>query len=367
MQVASQPLEIGSFFSAADLIDVARESLGASLREVLTHRFPHVCWTGSGRVAVRVAVEELAANRVRRLLFPAYLCASILQGAKVAAAGTGLEIGFYPVRDELEIDPGDVLDRVDGRTAVYVIDYFGRPDDRAVAALLDAGCPVILDVSHSLCSPRLQSLDDRVALLVGSLRKLFPLPDGGFVAGRFGPRTAVYGEPPVAPVLSAMILKAAYAGGVAVPKRLFNELYRSFETSLDQGTELTGPSSLTEVMVGVLSVDAGLGRRRQNYWVLESGLRGLDRVRPLLSRGLAGDTVPLGFPVLCDDREGLKRWLVDCGIYPPVHWPVPDEVNGKVSGTARAIARRELTIPCDWRYPPKVMERVVEAVRAWDR
>jgi len=367
MPVASQPLEVGSFFSVADLLDVARESRGASVSEAISARFTHVRWTGSGRVAVRMAAEELAAGRVRKLLFPAYLCASILQGVKAIRAGMGLEIGFYPVRDELGIDPGDLPTMADGRTAVYVIDYFGRPADDVAVALLDAGYPVVLDVSHSLCSARLRGLDDRVTLVVGSLRKLFPLPDGGFVAGRSAPRAAVSGEPPVAPVLSAMILKAAHAGGLAVPKRLFNELYQSFETSLDRGTEVTGPSPLSEAMLDVLGVDAGLERRRQNYDVLEFGLRGLNRVRPLFLRGLAGDLVPLGFPVLCEDRDGLRRWLVSCGIYPPVHWPVPDGVRGKVSRTARAIARRELTIPCDWRYTPEVMERVVEAVRAWDR
>jgi dTDP-4-amino-4,6-dideoxygalactose transaminase len=98
-------------------------------------------------------------------------------------------------------------------------------------------------------------------------------------------------------------------------------------------------------------------RRRTNYVFLTAALRPI-----ALLPDLPAGVVPLGFPVVVPNRDAIRHELFAQNIFPPVHWPVDPAVPAAFTASRR-LADRIMTIPCDQRYTPRDLERVVACLR----
>jgi len=94
--------------------------------------------------------------------------------------------------------------------------------------------------------------------------------------------------------------------------------------------------------------------RRQNYAFLLSEFEDI-----AIYKELPKNVVPLGFPVLIDNRDELLKLLYSQKIYPPVHWPVTDE--GRSFNVI--LRKKELTLLCDQRYDIKVLKKMVKIIK----
>jgi hypothetical protein len=315
-------------------------------------------WTISGRTALVVVLQELRKRGITRVDLPAFLCRSIVE----AVGSTGTPYAFFPVGQDLSIDPPEGRGR-----ATLVIDYFGWPSGlRQGPGKAGAARTAVHDRTHSLLSRRKEELrSEDVAF--ASLRKIGEGVIGGWtsIPEVDMPRCSRFVLNAVWQAIGGRLLKGAYlaeAEDNVLPVvedrylRDFNRIERVVETTLT-------PMSLPDFVrrrferSGWESIAAA---RRANWILLERELRGSVDV---LYRSLPDAVVPLGFVIRSRKRDALRAALRRERIFAPVHWELPREVDGRRYRDAADLARSCLTLPVDERYGRAEMYRVAEVIR----
>jgi dTDP-4-amino-4,6-dideoxygalactose transaminase len=81
-----------------------------------------------------------------------------------------------------------------------------------------------------------------------------------------------------------------------------------------------------------------------------------------LIRSLPREIAPIGYPIVTDHRDSLRKALCEYEIFAPVHWPTPKAVPEEFHH-CRRLAARVLTLPCDQRLDTSDLERIVEVVK----
>lgn len=119
-------------------------------------------------------------------------------------------------------------------------------------------------------------------------------------------------------------------------------------------------SRLTQRILRSIDMASVKRKRRENFLALATRLDGINRYRWELD----GASVPLCYPlVLGKNVERLKKVLAGRGIYIPTYWK---EVNHREQSGAveKLLIGCCLALPCDQRYSPAEMARLVDAVMA---
>ena len=98
-------------------------------------------------------------------------------------------------------------------------------------------------------------------------------------------------------------------------------------------------------------------KRMENFDCLLSELRDIALI------GDRQEAVPIGFPVIVEDRDKVRSQLYDDRIYPPVHWDV-SAVTPKRFAQSHELSKHIMTLPCDGRYGASDMERVITELRS---
>ena len=88
-------------------------------------------------------------------------------------------------------------------------------------------------------------------------------------------------------------------------------------------------------------------KRRKNAEILLRHNAGIFELRE--------NDCPLFVPILSDNRDALRKYLINHDIYCPVHWPHWD------------LAGRELSLVCDQRYDEEDMLRVCECIKEFHK
>lgn len=307
--------------------------------------------TASGRAALRWLLLALGA---RSVLLPAYACPAL----EIAVRRQGCVPSFYHVDDHLmpiwtEIDPSaDVL---------VLVHPFGWLLPRRPVLALRRAAPhltIIEDISHTLANrPDHRQLGPTVTDgAYASLRKCLPVPSGG---------TAIlWGSPLPPPPPAGPDAPPSVRARIAAPRddapRLAAELAAA-EDILDRDTALVGIDRVTLGLLDSLPLhgDAWRRRTRANWRILRDGLRGQRSLHWTLSEGVC----PLGYVLRHENRTALARRLLRQGILAGHHWPLAGEARRQASRSERLLTGTVLTLPCDGRYGPTEMRRIVEVVR----
>ena len=139
--------------------------------------------TGNGKQALGLVARALRSRGVRTVLVPRYRCEAMvlpfeLEGMRARAVDVGPDLLLKPraLATALADEPG---------AAVLHCETYGNRARGDLADLLvrarRAGRVVVVDATHSLLDrPRL--LDGAADVVVASLRKLLPVPDGAVIA-----------------------------------------------------------------------------------------------------------------------------------------------------------------------------------------
>lgn len=105
-------------------------------------------------------------------------------------------------------------------------------------------------------------------------------------------------------------------------------------------------------------------RRRKNAKILIQGLRNIVQIK-LIYPTLDEEETPLFVPIMVkDDRDGLRKHLINKQIYCPVHWPL-SKYHAGLSNLASKIYDEELSLVCDQRYTEEDMDRIVNEIREY--
>ena len=103
-----------------------------------------------------------------------------------------------------------------------------------------------------------------------------------------------------------------------------------------------------------------IARRRENFQHLLDNLDS-DSFVPLFPN-LPSSVCPMGFVVLAEDRDYLRRELSNAGIYCPVHWQLASEIDPEEFPISWEISRKIMMIPIDQRYGIEEMDYILDKI-----
>lgn len=337
--------EVGSLFHAADF-DVREEHLATPWADGLL--------TGCGRDALRL-VGALA--RHRRWWLPSYFCQEVIE----AVTDLGIELLVYP---DSPLSPRLDLSIIDDRPgdAVLVVNYFGLRSANDVSAPDGFSAEIIEDHTHAPTSSWARTSTANFAF--ASLRKLYPLADGGALwspGGHELPDTTN-----VTPALqlgafeklTGMLLKRAYLEGHSIAKEAFRPALESGEARLF-GPEISAITVLSRACLSAFPLAHWEGIQVRNFEALvrqvPSG-RGFRIVAPS-----PGANVP--FSAFCvfdqvEECERVRATLIANRIYASRLWPLDEPILDGVPEEHARLSRRSFSLPIDMRYEPTDMDRV---------
>lgn len=366
-------MEIGSIYEVApDVTGKRVETETLCLDHVEKYEKKHKCFTASGREAIELALISLERERPdvpKRCLMPAYMCDSVF----VPFRHRGWELIFYAVDSGLE-STGETLFQMILETnpgLVFVHSYYGVDTFSDLRAQLPvfrkSGILVMEDVTQSYY---LEAAGQEADFIVGSLRKWYPVPDGGFVVSDLPLAEDVLqeGEAYAEERLKPLVQKWEYLQGAQAPagssKKPFLQENRALEEALDRYEGVRRMSGVSAAILSGTDEEAARHKRAENQSFLYEKMIGMKRLRPVLV--MQGEEAPLYLPVYAKEREDLQRFLTEHDIYAPVLWPVSEEAPDFFEGDEDYIYEHLLALPIDQRYGIREMERIAQVLSAYE-
>jgi len=332
--------------------------------EALSSRCGPGAFAASGRAALALCLRRLGA---RIVLLPAYGCPALTQGVALAGARPAYYPGDAEMRPQWALLPD--LARRSGADTLLIVHPLGMLQDAGEVRRVtrEWALKVVEDASHTLCNAA-DSLclgPQATAALIAGLRKTLPVPSGGV--------WTVWGEaPPDPPPVAGGPFASARGQAFALPPGPMRHRALARAEQLLDG-EAGGPGVAPDAWAALQRLEgsaspaavAWRARCRDNWAQLRDGLHGT-ACRPLFS-ALPPGVCPAGFAVRAPDRTRLARLLLRRGIEAVLHWPIAPEAREALSRGERLLAGTVLTLPCDARYGPGEMERIIGAVSDFER
>lgn len=387
-------MEIGSIYEIDPGVwqrgsETAEPGRHLRLAEVEKYGKKHISYTASGREAIALALKSLEENRrdvAKRCLLPAYMCDTVFFPFERA----GWEIYFYHIDRKMRADTAEI-DRLIEQVRpglIFIHPYYGADTWKSARSLLHEwkaqGICIMEDVTQTYY---LKDAGLEADYCVGSLRKWYAVPDGGFVAsdealseimcacsGESGAgangESSGSNEIFIKTRREMMTGKWEYLHGQGSPqeKRALKEDYlkknREMEAWLD---DYAGISAMSDESAYILSLEdeaACRERRRENCAYLHGKLSGRRQFSPVFDtiQGAAS----LYYPVYAGNRDELQRFLAVNGVYAPTLWPVGKENADWLSEDERYIYEHILALPIDQRYGIEEMRRVAEVLEQYE-
>jgi len=378
-------MEIGGFFEFPkfDSIDD-----GDSTYHHLTNLYENHSFFRDGRQAIKAVLQNIEEIKNRPCYLPAYLCDSIIQ----PFTEMNLNVNFFGHEDPLK----PILNMDITNSVILIIDYFGTESvsNKEIRELLDRDNIVIMDLSHSILDNNRFSIKHNHYYLIASLRKIFPIPDGGivyhdnekFLASDIFPKE-------YESKLEAMVLRYFYLNGITVDNvpahddKKLNSVFEAWYTKKPVGFEKrlealkrhylalhyeyelkkyenqVIPQNIPAISLYILhniSYSNIINKRAENLKFMYENIihRNLfvfnfdDIKSPFL--------LPLKFKSE-EERDLVKNSLLKDDIYPPIVWDLEEYVPSEYI-YERDFSKRMLTIPIDQRYKPEELSKPVTII-----
>ncbi|MCI9174003.1 MAG: DegT/DnrJ/EryC1/StrS aminotransferase family protein [Lachnospiraceae bacterium] len=315
----------------------------------------HAYYMDSGRSALAVLNQVLTSGII---LLPSYICESVVKVYR-----ENFSIIFYKIERDFTVDTEDLDSKLsEGVTAVYLMHYFGQLQDETFLNWLNKKrrqyeFVIIEDTTHSIFTKR-RTIGD---YCVCSLRKWFPVPDGGVLYSeneRMDISLVDISAKSPSAVLEAMILKKLYIEGKADCNELYRKIFTEEEEKLDKQRGIYRISELSRSLLKYFSIDDLKGKRRKNYRMLRNALQECEIELALKD----GQIVPLACPIYLDDRDEFRQYLARHRVYCAVHWPLTG-TGLEEHKDAKEMSEQILSLPIDQRYGADHIQYLAEIIR----
>lgn len=324
-------------------------------------RFGNVVLTSSGRGALSLLLEQVK-PRVKTVLLPSYICDSVILPFEIA----GYELTYYDVDRYLK--PIDIEMINNSNAGIFLhMGYFGFSSNEILSGLISSlkskSVITIEDVTHTLFSQQNKSIESD--FIIGSIRKWFGIPSGGFLASdkimKFDLIDANVDF--INTRRSSLNQKFEYmSSGNESIKSTYLSGFNRAEHILDEDIRPYKIDHESEVIIKNLDNKELQSARQRNYDFLLKHLKDVDGIEVIFN-DIEKDVTPIFFPIYVkNNRDELRRKLIENEIYCPVHWPIPKQVNGHLNNTTKNIYDSILSIPCDQRYQIEDMRRIISGI-----
>lgn len=327
----------------------------------------------SGRAALYAALQAESKDGYLKLVIPDYLCKSVAD----TAIDCRIDFCFYHILDNLYPDMEKMFEALQSndkatdskhKIAIILINYFGLLDLEDIIKTIRLKAPdtiIILDDVQNFYGFNMESDFDYAFT---SLRKWFPLPDGGIL--KIGTRRSENGRPSILPVIDKMTDRNLFVSYKLAGNSLKNyrqliqdEVYLEL---IDKGEKLLDQNY--KCMISDISyylfdtyVKENMKKiqeiRKENAKILHEELekRGIYHI-------YAKERTPLFVPIFVDatKRDAIRSKMFEKNIYCPIHWksftlPNGNHISGKLYDT-------QISLICDQRYSGEDMKKILRTI-----
>ena len=282
-----------------------------------------------------------------RLWMPEYFCYDVIATLETA----GLNLMFYQDwpddhTDSVTLDNFQRKGRFLPTDAVLRVNYYGSRKYRNTEKLPVAA--VVEDHTHDLIGD--WPIHSTTDWCIASLRKTLPIPEGGMLWSPMGlklpkaPASSDENKQIAAIRWDAMRLKARYLAGEAVEKAKFRKGYVETEEYFDHAP-VCALDKKSQEYLRTFDIRSWYNQKRENWELLKDIKK--DGVRVICPESIG--CYPFSLVLLFDapeERDRVRKALIEHQIYPAVLWNVPDTAIGEV----KSFSQRMLSIHCDGRY-----------------
>lgn len=313
----------------------------------------------SGRTAIDLIIQDILKTRkIRNVYMPAWCCDSML--APFVAHGT--QIKFYDICHTESTESTEIMCHTDGTDdtdVFYVTNYFGYENTlpiETVKKFKEKSAIILYDRTHSF----LMGNDPYLALAdysFASIRKWMGVIGGAVVNGVKDCQLKPY--PHLECKEQAMRMKKTFIeGDESVDKQAFLSLYGEFGHHLVEDYQNYEMDDLSYALYKLEDLSAMRRKRRENAKYLHENLKGVKFIGELTE-----NAVPLFVPIFfetTEQRNAVRKKLIEAQIYCPIHWPKPTLIPADYE--ANKIYETELSLICDQRYNIEDMKRIVTVI-----
>lgn len=348
--------EIGSIFP------LSNETISKAEAQELHLTSDKVYYSLCREALFDIATSFHPSNKI--VLIPAYTCQTVITPFEEA----GWECIFFPVKKNLRIDIPVFLETVSQHnpSVIVIHPYFGmdlNAEEESALQIVSQDATIVLDLTQCLFSSKRYPF---VAFTVGSFRKWFPIPDGGFLENNCGvfpisqPKTenTEFTEREIA----AMYLRGQYFGNAEQrTKTISIRLSKAADHLAENNITPHRISSIAYNLLQNEEFDIVQRSRIRNFAFLHQHIQNCDKVKKVCQNLTDVTTSPLYFTIYVNDRSYLQILLAQNAIYAPVIWSVRNE-KVLINDEVRYIYSHVLAIPCDQRYNEDDMQRIVDII-----
>lgn len=298
----------------------------------------------------------------KRLWLPEYFCYDVIETLKQA----GLDIRFYTDypgygEDNKTLEAIQLNGYFRPTDAILQINFFGTRSYRSSERLSVAA--IVEDHTHDLIGEWAQH--STADWCIASLRKTLPLPEGGILWSPKGlplpedPAPSEENEKVAAIRWEAMRQKERYLAGKPVEKTVFRAGYVNTEAYFDTAQVCALDKQSTEYLRS-FNIHNWYEQKLENWKMLKDIRK--DSVRVLYPENPA--CYPFSLILMfdfIDDRERVRKALIDKQVYPAVLWNIPLPTESEIF----KISRGMLSIHCDGRYKAadiQQLKTIIESV-----
>lgn len=344
--------EIGSIFPlTAEQIDKNEGKIASFPHDKI---FYSLCREALGEIAHNCKSKE------KTVLIPAYTCQTVIDPFQFQ----GWDIEFYSIHRDLRIDIDDLRKKVEfcSPSIIVVHPYFGmdlnEQEDSVLSSIHNSGTKIIVDITQCLFSRHEYSYAD---FIVGSYRKWFPIPDGGFLSTN----NEGFEQPKETNMkFSRLQSDAMYLRGKYFHDReqLLKDLSIRMNKEADSIANSTmEPHRMSDLAYNLLQqedIEFNQYKRISNFKYLYDNIPDGICIKKVCPNIDVVSTAPLYFTIYAHNRKVLQSILARNSVYAPVIWPV-SESKVLINEDIIYIYENLLAIPCDQRYDLEDMLRVV--------
>lgn len=314
-----------------------RWEMGSSFHEIsakLTSSASSVSWNDcelylSGRYAILdLVLYKKTYEGLTELYVPSYYCHDVTRLIE-----SQIDVKFY------ECSPISIVDLslFPRNATVILVEYMGNK----VRTIGDNSLKVIIDKTHNPLSKFSYSFIPEFQF--GSLRKIFPTGEGGFLFPKLylsQKKASSINEDSLKSLKRAMHLKKVYLHGGDIDKKGFLKEFNAFEELLNNTTDIYNISEETLALLSILDVDTLHNHKKKNLDFLYSYYENSTVIQ------IFKNNTYFSFFVLLEDYAYFRSKLIDNNVYPIVLWPNYEGdihlINGYVLVSLHADFRYDL-------------------------
>lgn len=314
----------------------------------------------SGRTALDLIIKDIIKDiGLFSVYIPSYCCESML----LPFISNDISVKYYQVfyqNNKLFFD----YDFDNDCKVVFLLDYFGYKNEyikKILEVEHDRGKKIIFDITQSFFSDYTNYYPDYMFV---SFRKWFNINLG--CAYKLNEDICIdiknnTNQEYVGLRNKAYCLKSHYIYGDNNDKSIFLSLFSQAENILNDDYVLYPADQKSLDRIEKTSKEYIISRRKENaQFLIESILQMNSKIKLLFQN--VDNNIPLFVPIFVNsnDRNRLRKHLIDNNIYCPIHWPISkmhsDECKMNILYTST------ISLICDQRYNIKDMERIIDVI-----